>query len=186
MLEIVFPKTEFFDNDRQIFITIKGGTFHFEHSLLSISKWESRFKKPFLVPGEKTMTEWYGYILCMVIEKNFNPQLIMPEHYKKILEYIQDSRTATKIKSSNNSPNSSYVSSELLYANMAQMGIPFEADRWHVSRLMALLGIISEQNQPADKRKMSESETIEFQHNLNIQRREELRKRKEAEKNNAN
>ena len=67
MLEIVFPKTEFFDNDRQIFITIKGGTFHFEHSLLSISKWESRFKKPFLVPGEKNndgmvwLYSLYGY-----------------------------------------------------------------------------------------------------------------------------
>jgi hypothetical protein len=181
MLKIVFPDSEYFDNQKQIFIEVKGGTYYFEHSLLAISKWESKFKKPFLTQDEKTQGEWYAYMGCMAFDKNFNLMLLANQDaYLKILHYIHEPQTATRIKPSNNEPSSTYISSELLYANMAQSGIPFEADRWHLSRLMALLGIIAEQNTPADKKRMSNNEVIEYQARLNAERRAKAKALREA------
>lgn len=181
MLKVVFPDSEYFDNQRQLFIDVKGGTYYFEHSLLAISKWESKYRKPFLTQDTKTQEEWYAYIGCMALDKNFNLLLLTNQDaYIKILKYIKEPQTATRITSRNDSPSSTYVSSELLYANMAQSGVPFIADRWHLSRLMALLGIIGEQNTPPEKKRMSENEVLEYQHNLNQERRAALKKQREA------
>ena len=179
MLKITFAKAELFNNETQQFFDIPGGTFNFEHSLLSVSKWESKYCKPFLTDDEtftKTASEWMYYFKCMCTNENFNPALITSDTQTKLLEYIKRNQTATRIKPSKPDPGKSkpYMSSELLYANMANTNVPFTAERWPLSRLMALLGIIADQNTDPKDKQMSADETREMQRRLNEQRRKEM------------
>ena len=186
MLRLTFPDVEVFNNITSRFISIPGGTFNFEHSLYSVSKWEYKYCKPFLTRDPKrTQEEWLYYFECMCTDKNFSSTLVTEEQATSLFEYINSNHTATTIADNPNKKNTNapYVSSELLYANMAQSGIPFEADKWNLSRLFALLGVIAAQNTPEEERKMSNEEAREFQHNLNVKRRQELKERKAREAN---
>lgn len=186
MLRLTFPDMEVFNNETSRFISIPGGTFNFEHSLYSVSKWEYKYCKPFLIKDTKrTQEEWMYYFECMCTDKHFSSTLVTTDMATKLLAYINSNHTATKITDNprKKDTNAPYVSSELLYANMAQTGIPFEADKWNITRLFAVLGIIAAQNTPEEEKKMSPQEAREFQHNLNVQRRKELEERKAREAN---
>lgn len=186
MLRLTFPDAELFNNITSRFVLIPGGTFNFEHSLYSIAKWEYKYCKPFLVKDKsRTQEEWMYYFECMCTDSKFNTSLIDTDSATKLFEYINSNHTATRISPSTKkeNPNAPYISSELLYANMAQSGVPFDADKWNITRLFALLGIIADQNTPEEEKKMSAQEVREFQHNINVQRRKELKERKVRENN---
>jgi hypothetical protein len=55
MLEIVVPEREYWDPIKEEFIKTKRTTLRLEHSLLSVSKWESKWKVPFLSKESKTL-----------------------------------------------------------------------------------------------------------------------------------
>ena len=68
MLRITIPATEYFNEETNEFIS--GGDaieVRLEHSLVSISKWESKWEKAFLGKKEKTDEELLDYIRCMTI-----------------------------------------------------------------------------------------------------------------------
>ena len=73
MLEITIPGTEEWDEDKEEFITTKETTLRLEHSLVSLSKWESRWGKPFLDSEDKTIEETLDYIRCMTLNRNVDP-----------------------------------------------------------------------------------------------------------------
>lgn len=177
MLKIDFPDVDLFDQQTERFFSATGGTFTFEHSLFAVAKWEYKYCKPFLVEDQKrTQEEWLYYFKCMCTDQNFNTTLVTDKTATILLDYINSNHTATKIAAPKHDSRKvmPYISSELVYANMAQSGVPFSADKWNLSRLFAVLGIISAQNTPPEDRKMSPSEVRQMQHDLNVKRRKEL------------
>lgn len=153
MIEITIPETEFFDESTSSFVMVKGYTLKLEHSLLSVSKWESKWKKPFLTDKKKTDAEAIDYIRCMTLTQGIPEEayLAIPtSELTRIADYINDPMTATTF--SDNLPRSSQIiTSELIYYNMVAAGVPFECQKWHLNRLLTLLRICGIKSQPSKK-----------------------------------
>lgn len=132
MLQIIIPSKELFDEKNQEFIHIKETKIQLEHSLVSISKWESKWKKPFISRtkmDKKTNEEIIDYIRCMTITQNVDPMvysILTNKNIEDIINYIDDPMTATTIFRSNKSVNKETLTSELLYYYMFSCGIPLE------------------------------------------------------------
>lgn len=175
MLRLTIPEYELFNNETNEFITVNSHEIHLEHSLISISKWESKWNKPFLVDKPaKTTKEIVDYIKCMTINKNVPDSsylYITDKQYKEINNYISAPMTATVIRDS--SPNKSkaeIMTSELIYYYMISYNIPFECEKWHINRLMTLIQVCSIKNNP-NKKKMSTSEVYRSNAALNAARK---------------
>lgn len=157
MLQIVIPEREFFDQEKQEFRYLKAQRLTLEHSLISISKWESKWKKPFLDKADKTPEESADYIRCMTIGKEADPeslQWIPPNIYSQINEYISDSMTATWFNERNRKPSGGQVvTSELIYYWMIAFHIPLECEKWHLNRLLTLIKICEVKSAPPKKMK---------------------------------
>ena len=174
MLEIRIDGKELWNQEKEEFVNTKGITLRLEHSLISVSKWEAKYKRPFLSDGPKTLQETYDYIAFMSLDRNVSMtelEGITEEDYKKILDYIHDPMTATKIsKNANNKPNSNHVlTSEEIYYDMTALNIPFECEKWHLNRLLTLIQIASIKNEPP--KKMSKGEIYRQNAELNRARR---------------
>lgn len=174
MLEIRIDGKEFWNQEKEEFVNTKGITLRLEHSLISVSKWEAKYKRPFLSDGPKTLQETYDYITFMSLDRNVNMtelEGITEEDYKKILDYIHDPMTATKISNNaKNKPNSNHVlTSEEIYYDMTALNIPFECEKWHLNRLLTLIKIASIKNEPP--KKMSKGEIYRQNAELNKARR---------------
>ena len=174
MLEIRIDGKEFWNQEKEEFVNTKGITLRLEHSLISISKWEAKYKRPFLSDGPKTLQETYDYIAFMSLDRNVSMtelEGITEEDYKKILDYIHDPMTATKIsKNAKNKQSSNHVlTSEEIYYDMTALNIPFECEKWHLNRLLTLIKIASIKNEPP--KKMSKGEICRQNAELNKARR---------------
>lgn len=172
MLEIVVPEREFFDDNMQEFISTREAKLRLEHSLVSISKWESIYKKPFLTKDEKTVGEFIEYIKCMTITQNVDPNVyyaLTSENINQVAEYIEESFTATWFREQKTAPSRQIITSELIYYWMVAYNIPWEAQKWNFSRLMTLIRICNIKSQP-DK-KMSKRDALAQQRALNAARR---------------
>lgn len=180
MLQITIPETELFDEDRQEFVYVsKPVTITLEHSLVSISKWESKWKKPYLNNEERTTEEVIDYIRCMTITQNVDPNVyyaLTAQNLKEIEEYIKDPHTATTIADRGHANKTGEgITSELVYYWMCAYQIPFEAQKWHFNRLMTLIRIAGIKNNP-DK-KMSQKDAYAQQRKLNAMRRAKSKSR---------
>ena len=158
MLQITIPATEYFNEATQEFIYINEQRLNLEHSLISISKWESKWKKPFLGKDDKTYAESIDYVRCMTLNKDVDPRVyrgIPKSEFERINKYIADTMTATWFNERNNTNkrNSTIVTSELIYYWMVAFNIPFECEKWHLNRLLTLIRICDIKNQPAKKMK---------------------------------
>jgi len=162
MLTIKVPPNEIFDEINSKIITTKGATLQLEHSLVSVSKWESKWHKVFLDPDtHKTMEETIDYIKCMTISQNVDPMIyytLSQDIIKKINEYIDDPMTATTFNEENikkmsigQPKTNEKMSSELIYYWMVAAQIPFECQKWHLNRLLTLIRICGIKNQPPKK-----------------------------------
>lgn len=179
MLQITVPDVEFYDERTNTFGTIRGGTLNLEHSLLSISKWESKWHKPYIespnLPKskQKTKEERLDYIRCMCLDKNVDPMLfrfIPAESLIRIKAYIDDPMTATWINDANDKKsNNEIVTSELIYYWMIALEIPFECQKWHLNRLLMLIRVCNKKQQP--RKKMSKREIMSRNRALNAARR---------------
>ena len=174
MLTISVPKTEYYDSDLDQILTVNAVQLTLEHSLLSISKWESKWNKPFFADTNKTTEELLDYIKCMIVgPKTIDERIIgvlRESDISKIVEYIKAPMTATTIKT--NGPkkrNKETITSELIYYWMVAYNIPFECEKWHINRLLTLVKICDIKNSP--KNKMSKRDTINYYKNLNEARK---------------
>ena len=175
MLELMVPGGEFYDESMEMFIEVKPAVLRLEHSLVSISKWESIWKEPFLTHKEKSERQTIDYLKCMTVGQNVDPMLyrcITPKQMKQIEEYISDEKTATTFNERGGPPNRQVITSELIYFWMAQYNIPFECQKWHLSRLLTLIRIASIKNSP-DK-KMSKRAILSQNRELNAARRKAM------------
>lgn len=173
MLTIIVPASELYDEKNNEFIQIKEQTMVLEHSLVSIAKWESKWKKSYLSTQEKTVNEWIDYIRCMTITKNVNPlvyKTINKSASEAIQRYINDPMTATYFSDDGNKKSGrNVVTAELIYYWMISLGIPFECQKWHFNRLMALIRVCDIKNNPG--KKMSRREILTRNQALNEERK---------------
>ena len=159
MLEIVIPGIEEgWDEEKQEFITVKAQTLQLEHSLISLSKWESKWCKSFLSKtNKKTTEEELDYVRCMTLTPNVDPKVyerLTMDNMQKIVEYIEAPMTAVYFPENNSGPmNKDVVTSDLIYYWMVTLNIPFECVKWHLNRLLALIRVCNIKNQPPNKRR---------------------------------
>lgn len=177
MLTIVIPEAELFDHSTQEFVTVKAQTISLEHSLVSIQKWESRWKKPFLATmNERTYDELIDYIKCMTITKNVDPLIyknLTKDVFEKINRYINDEMTATTFRDDKRGSGREIVTAELIYFWMVNFGIPFECKKWHLNQLLTLIKVCAIKAEASEK-KMSKSEIMRQNQEINALRRKRL------------
>ena len=178
MLNITIPAIELYDENKNEFITSKEISLQLEHSLVSISKWESKWKKSFISTNDKTDAEVLDYIKCMIINKN-NYDIILYEYLPKnildkISSYISDSMTATTFSKERLEGNKSreIITSELIYYWMIAYNIPIECQKWHINRLLTLIQICSIKNE--SPKKMNHKTLASRNRALNASRRQML------------
>ncbi len=184
MLSITLPAVELYDESTNSFSYINGQTVMLEHSLVSISKWESTWKEPFLSDKAKTRAQTVDYIKCMTITQNVNPilyQNLSKETVDKVQAYMNNSMTATWFSKKENERQTRgrVVTSELIYYWMIESGIPMECQKWHINRLMTLIQVCNEERKAADPnnhKKMNPREMARSRSALNAQRKARMHK----------
>lgn len=180
MLEITIPGTRLFNSQTDEFIYTSPKSIRLEHSLISVSKWEAKWKKSFISSKDKSLDEIIDYIKCMTLTQNVDSltyKLLSKENFDEILNYIDDPMTATVITSygENSKPKASnkITTSEEIYYWMVYFGIPFECEKWHLNRLMTLIRISMIRTQTRNgKNKMSDQEAAALRRKLNNERRQ--------------
>lgn len=176
MLQITIPSVELWDEKKQEFVYKKQQTIQLEHSLVSLSKWESKWHKSFLSKNEKTREESLDYIRCMTVTQNIDPevyQYLTNDNIEQVYNYIEAPMTATVFSDSKSGKNSrEVVTSELIYFWMIALNIPFECRKWHLNRLLTLIRVCELKNQPP--KKMSKRELMSRNAALNASRRKRL------------
>lgn len=179
MLEIEVGEIELFDEESSRIIKTKPIRLKLEHSLLSISKWETKWHIPFLQQNEKTYEQFIDYVRCMTITQNIDENVyrsLSVQTLLQIKQYIDDPMTATWFaKESNSRKNSRVVTSELIYCWMTQNQIPFECEKWNFNRLLTLIKVCSTENAP--KKKMSGKNVLKQNASINAQRKKAMHTR---------
>ena len=175
MLTINITLSESFDEEINEFVS-ETITLDFEHSLVSISKWEQFYKKPFLSEDERTDEEILYYIYCMITSPDAPTEALQhlsQENLQAINEYINDKATATWFNETKSGPSTSEaLTSELIYYWMFAQGIPKECENWHINRLITLLKVFNFKNAP--EKKMSPAEALAYQRRVNAERRKKF------------
>lgn len=175
-LKITVPGWEDWDVKNERFSTSSDVVLVLEHSLLSLSKWESKYHKHFIGNENLTKDEIQYYIKCMTLSKNISDAVydhLTAANLKEIQEYIVDPMTATTFSSQshNKKPVSKnkIITSEVIYCRMTFYNIPFECQKWHLNRLLTLLRVCSIESQP--KQKMNNKDKAAKYRSLNAARR---------------
>lgn len=179
MLRITIPGVEQWDENKQEFVYVKEQTLQLEHSLVSLSKWESKWHKPFLGKGDKTNEETLDYIRCMTLTQNVNPDVynyLTRDNITQINKYIEDPMTATTFTNDKTSSrNNEVITSEIIYHWMIALQIPPEYQKWHLNRLLTLIRVCNIKNAPP--KTMSKKELMSRNSALNAARRQQLNTR---------
>lgn len=177
MLTIQIPGEELFNEETNEFYNTSSVTLQMEHSLISISKWESKWHKAFLTNKKRTPEETLDYFHCMTINK-VDPEVfdrLSVENIDKITAYINEPMTAVYMGNFNGGSgggraNRDVTTSEVLYYYMISLGIPFECEKWHLNRLLALIHVCEVKNSGGSQ-KMSRAQLNRRNASLNAARR---------------
>lgn len=176
MLKVTIPASEDYDPIHNLFIEHKEQTLTLEHSLVSLSKWESKFKKPYLSNEEKTIEETLDYIKFMTITPNVSDDVyhrIPYSVFTEIKDYIADPMSATTFSDEKNRKfKRETITAELIYYWMIALGIPFECQKWHLNRLLTLIRVCGIKNAP--QKNKSRREILNENRDLNAARRKAL------------
>lgn len=155
MLTITIPAAEMYDEKTETFVSSKEQTLQLEHSLVSLSKWESKWCKAFLTKEEKTLEETVDYIKCMTITQNVDPNVynaLTQSNIDNINNYISAPMTATTFyDDGQKGTKKETVTSELIYYWMISLNIPMECQKWHLNRLLTLIRVCNVKNAPPKK-----------------------------------
>lgn len=176
MLKIVIPGNEMYDEVKNEFFVTKTVELQLEHSLVSLSKWEAKWRVPFISTKNKTVEQTLDYIQMMVITQNVPPdtfRFINQDVVDKVRAYIDEPMTATTFSiDKSKTTNREVITAEVIYYWMVAFNIPFECQKWHLNRLLTLINVCSIKNQPA--KKLSPKELRQQRNALNAQRKAKL------------
>lgn len=185
MLQVTIPDApaeEYWDEATETFVVkpgCKGVTLQLEHSLMTVSKWESKWHKSFMATKEKTVEETIDYIRCMTLTKDVKPEVyehLTVDNLKAVNDYINDSMTATTIKRKpGKGPSRKIITSEIIYSWMIDCDIPFSCEKWHLNRLLTLIEVCNTRNTP--EKKMSKKSIMKDNAALNNARKAAMRSR---------
>ena len=174
MLKLTIQKQTVYDEKENRFYDVPETIVELEHSLLAISKWESKWHIPFLKKEERTRDQIIYYVYCMCLNEDMPLEWfcgLTNTQFKEISEYIDNPMTATTItnheKKSKAIPET--ITSELVYYWMDECNINKECETWHLNRLLRLIEITSIKRQP--EKKMGKKNTIAQNKALNATRR---------------
>ena len=159
MLTVTVLGKEYFDEQKKEFVYPESYDLDFEHSLVSLSKWESKYKKPFLGSDDKSRVEIFDYIYMMLLTQEKPPEIVLElsqENIDLISDYIKDTQTATWFGGKTGAPTKQVITAELIYYWMIAYTVPVEFQNWHINRLLTLLRVCNEHNKPEDKRSASD------------------------------
>lgn len=177
MLKVIVKGQELFDEETQEFSTKEPVELELEHSLLSLSKWESLHEKPFLSAKGLTREETFDYIMCMILTPGITKDMI--EHatvqiVSEVNAYINSAQSATKFgELPEKRVKGEVITAELIYYWLSAFRINFDpVETWHLNRLFSLIRIANNKNTPP--KKMSKAERARKMHELNEQRKKEL------------
>lgn len=176
MLRIIIEGDETYNEETNTFETIGDVVLDLEHSLISLSKWESKYQKPFLSSEEKAPEEIFGYLKAMIVTPDVDPDILYRCSQKNIniiQEYIDSSQSATTFGSmpERRGPGE-VITSELIYYWIVSFQIPFDCQYWHLNRLFSLIRICNIKNSTG--KKMSRNDLAARNRDLNAKRRAEL------------
>lgn len=153
MLQLTIPGQRYWDEENEVFVYPETVVLELEHSLVTLSKWESEFEKPFLSKDEKTAEEIFRYIQIMNQTPNTSPdvfQYLTEENVREINDYISAKTTATWFNDpppGSQPPNREVITAELIYYWMISVEMPIEPfQNWHLNRLFTLLRVFSVKN----------------------------------------
>ena len=176
MLSITILAKELWDEVNQEFIQVKEQTLQLEHSLVSLSKWESKWCKPFFSKQDKTYEEVIDYIKCMTLTRNVDPlvyKCLSDKNIQAVNDYINAPMTATTFSNDKAGRGGrEIITSELIYYWMIALNIPFECRKWHLNRLLTLVRVCNIKNTPP--KKMGQRDTISQYAALNEARKKQL------------
>ena len=174
MLKILVPGVEAYDEEKNEFVTYPPVELRMEHSLISVSKWEARWRKAFLTDKDKTPEETLDYFRCMTINTVGSDVYdhLTTQNISDILHYIDEPMTAVYTSKKRESTKGDTPLSEVLYYYMISLGIPFECEKWHLNKLLALIDVCSRKNSTG--KKMSKGEIMRRNAELNAARRKKL------------
>ncbi len=181
MLELHIPAKELYNEATEEFVYTKAVTLRLEHSLVSIAKWEAKWRKPFLQQrdGGFSRAEIEDYVRCMTLTQNVDPNIykgLTAKELEKVSAYMNEERTATTFTEVPGSrQNRQVVTSELIYYWMTAYQIDWEAQKWHLNRLLTLIRICNIKNNP--EKKMSQRAIMNQNAKLNAQRRAAMKSR---------
>lgn len=173
MLTITIPESELFNQVNGMFITLPQTVLHLEHSLVSLSKWEQKYEKPFLGPETKTIEETIDYVRFMCLDEDIVDETFLrltKDNNLAISDYVAAKKTATTFNDRNTRPNREIITSEIIYYWMVSLQIPFQpCETWHLNTLLALIKTVSLKSTPP--KKMGKNDAAAYQRSLNAQRK---------------
>jgi len=176
MFDINIPAMELWDEANEEFILKQGHTLKIEHSLVSVSKWEAKWRKPFLDKQKKTYEETVDYIVCMTITQNVKPEVydsLTHKNIRDVNKYIDSPQHATWFAPDKKGKKSSEsVTAELIYYWMIALSIPFECQKWHLNKLLALVRVCEIKSETP--KKMDKKQTLSRNIALNEARRKAM------------
>lgn len=178
MLQITVPGYEYYDEKNNRFGQTETTMLTLEHSLISLSKWEEKWRIPFLGKDEKTMEQCIDYVRCMTLTKNVDPMVyngLTIENFNTINNYIEAPMTATWFNDKDNPRfNREVITAEIIYYWMIALNIPFECQKWHLNKLMTLVRVCNIKNTPHKSTKGNRQAMMNQRSALNRARRERM------------
>ena len=176
MLSITIPAVEYYDEINEEFVQVVEHKLQLEHSLVSISKWEQKWHKPFLTKDKRTRVENADYVRCMTLTQNVDPRVYMgiPDDIMgEIMAYIDDPMTATWFpEDKTQKVNREIITSEIIYYWMIALDIPSDYQKWHLNRLLTLIRVCNAKNKPS--KKMSRKDVLAQNRAVNEARKKAL------------
>ena len=91
MLKLQIDETSLWNEKEETFIEVPKTSLQLEHSLVSLSKWEAKWHKPFL-STERNTEETLDYIKCMIMNNNVNENVVYAlsnDNINKILNIFE-------------------------------------------------------------------------------------------------
>ena len=173
-ITIKVPATESWDDEEEVFVETPETVLVLEHSLVSVSKWESIFNKPFLGQEKKTTAETYAYVHCMCLDESIPGEVVFRlsnENFEEINDYIESKMTATTFIETPGRKSREIITNEVIRHWMISFQIPIEYETRHLNHLFTLIKVISEKNKP--QKKMSRGEIAARNRELNAQRQKQ-------------